>query len=416
MINVLHCSYSDCIGGAAKASLRIHDSLVRHESTQINSRVRVAIKHLPDKTIMGHNLPFGNSWGKVRSSTGAFLTKVLCRPVKNYISPCFLPSIIDHELNCRDVDIIHLHWINGEMMSVEAISRINKPIVWTMHDVWPFSGAQHHFSEVEYGDPDIAYDRTFTSEGLNANAFTWHRKRHHWSAKEFFLVSPSKWMAKLAMRSSLFQNSTIRTICNPLPDSAFISLSKTYARSQLCIPTDGFIVFLCAHGIFSDPNKGLNHFLDCLNHLVIDSSKLLVFVAGEFPIQTLNIHGFKIVCLGVIDDPSYLHIHYAASDIVVVPSEYENYPQVACEAHAAGRPVVAFRTTGCAEIIVHRETGYLAEPLDTVDLARGIEYCLQSLSMMEYMSSKAYARAELLWRGQSVAGNYRRLYRNIIGA
>jgi glycosyltransferase involved in cell wall biosynthesis len=113
--------------------------------------------------------------------------------------------------------------------------------------------------------------------------------------------------------------------------------------------------------------------------------------------------------LGFVDE-SVLRRLYSDADVVVVPSRQEAFGQTASEALACGTPVVAFNSTGPKEIVSHKETGYLAEPFDPADLARGIDWVLSNDERREILSKRARSNAVEKYSIEKVVEQYLELY------
>ena len=96
-----------------------------------------------------------------------------------------------------------------------------------------------------------------------------------------------------------------------------------------------------------------------------------------------------------------------------MPSRQDNLPQTGTEAQACGLPVVAFRTGGLPDVVVDRETGYLADPFAPEDLARGIAWALDD-SRRRALGAAARERAVRLWAPRVVAAAHVRLFEEII--
>jgi len=105
---------------------------------------------------------------------------------------------------------------------------------------------------------------------------------------------------------------------------------------------------------------------------------------------------------------------YAAADVVAVPSRLDNLPQVATEAAACGRPVVAFDVGGLPDIVEHRRTGYLARPEDADDLARGLHWILTSPEVGVELGERARHKAEQSWSFTSVGKRYQSIFREAV--
>ena len=148
-MKVFQVNFSDIQGGAARAAYRIHHALLQQK---VRSRMVVNYSGSGDATVLG---PF-SKWNKIvirlRGIIGRLFTKLLCTENPILHSPAILHSKLVKFLDSSDIDVVHLHWINGEMLSVGDIGRLRKPIVWTLHDMWAFCGAEHYTDDLRWSE------------------------------------------------------------------------------------------------------------------------------------------------------------------------------------------------------------------------------------------------------------------------
>jgi len=124
--------------------------------------------------------------------------------------------------------------------------------------------------------------------------------------------------------------------------------------------------------------------------------------------------GFDIRYVGKLADTISLATLYSCADVMVVPSTEENFAKTPIEAMACGVPVAAFANTGQLDIIDHRVNGYLAENLSAEDLARGIEWCLETGAADDQLASRARAKAVACFDIRDVADRYVTHYESLL--
>ena len=142
-MKILHLSYSGSKGGASRAAIRIHQSLLKKK---INSHFKVSIKNRSKKNLQNVIQPdfLNNLINLFKSGVESLISNLLKKEKLSKNSISLFPSREHKNINNSEYDIIHLHWINGETISIEDIGKIKKPIVWTLQDMWPFSGSEHY--------------------------------------------------------------------------------------------------------------------------------------------------------------------------------------------------------------------------------------------------------------------------------
>jgi glycosyltransferase involved in cell wall biosynthesis len=325
-----------------------------------------------------------------------------------------LPSAWPNTLNTSNADIIHLHWIAGEMLSIADIARIHKPMVWTLHDMWAFCGAEHLSWDNRWREGYRKDNRPTHESGFDLNRWVWERKRTHWR-QPMSIVTPSHWLADCARESVLLQDWPMTVIPNPIDTDNWQPVEPALARSLLGLPQDKPLLLFGAIGGSHDPNKGFNLLLDALGYLRRERNDLHLVVFGQHaPCSPLPL-GFPVHYTGHLHDDLSLRILYSAADVMVVPSRQEAFGQTASEAHACGTPVVAFDTGGLSDIIEHQRTGYLARAFDTKDLAQGIAWVLTH-SENAGLRTHARTRAVERFAQATVAAQYRAVYDSLLSS
>ncbi|EET6376630.1 glycosyltransferase, partial [Escherichia coli] len=140
-MKILILSHSDISGGASIAAYRLHTALLKNN---IYSRMMVRVKKTDDFTVIGPKGSVQKILNKIRSPLGNCINGLLKTKKTGFISGNWMPSGWAEKINKMDIDIVHLHWVGAETLSIEDIGRINKPVIWTLHDMWPFCGIEHY--------------------------------------------------------------------------------------------------------------------------------------------------------------------------------------------------------------------------------------------------------------------------------
>lgn len=370
-MKISHINYSDDIGGASKASKRICEAL-NHNG--VNARLAVLNK------ILNHQETF-----QLSSKTHKFYSSVV-RKIELYLAKSFFsakesslsiqPSKISNLINQLDCDIAHLHWVNGGFLSISDIAKINKPKVWTLHDMWPFCATEHYTESSDWMNGYINHDGNFLAK--NINKFIWNKKNKLWN-KPFEIVAPSRWMADCAKKSLLFNSWPITVIRNPIDTDQWFSENKKIARKKLGLPIDSsLILFGSAQGT-NDPRKGFEYLKKALKALKENNFKFELVIFGNTNAKSnFSLNEFNIHDLGMISNNESLRSVYQSCDVFVLPSLQDNLPNTCVESIACGTPVCAFNSGGVEDIVKHQKTGYLAKRLDYKDLAHGIEWILST--------------------------------------
>jgi len=285
----------------------------------------------------------------------------------------------------QEADIIHLHWINQGFLSLAALRKIldaGKPVVWTMHDMWPITAICHHAYECnryQTACHHCPFLRLPANNDLSARVF--RRKQQLLSGHRVQFVAVSHWLAQRATASALTGSQPLEVIANSIPLARFAMINRIDARSTLHVTARYVVCFGAAR--IDDDIKGLPYLLQALQLLVDrgvatrDELHLLLFggIKNEGVLQQVPV---AYTYLGYINDPHQMSLVYSASDCVVSSSLYETFGQTLIEAAACGCTPVAFAGSGQADIISHRQNGFLADYLSADSLADGIAWALKA--------------------------------------
>lgn len=362
----------DIKGGAAKAAFRIFQAL---RARGVDASMNVNSSKAEDTLISRPLSKAGEYISVARNVIGTGLARMLTANSGSTRSPAILPSRWPNRLNTSDNDIVNLHWINGEMLSVGDIAAIKKPIVWTLHDMWAFCGAEHYAEHRRWQDGYTRHNRMTDSKGIDLDRFIWNKKKKLWQ-KPIQIVTPSHWLAECVRSSALMHDWPVKVIHNAIDTDYWRPLDKLQARSALGFLSHENIIMFGAVGGSKDPRKGFELLKRALFHLKGQLNQTLLVVVGQSNPEEPPDLGFPIHFTGHISSDDKLRELYCAADMVVIPSRQDNLPNMGVEALACGRPVVAFDCCGLPDLVKHRETGYLAQAFDCEDLAKGMAWVL----------------------------------------
>lgn len=415
-MKVLHLNTKDLIGGAARAMHRLHEGL---SELGVGSEILVQNRRSDDPDVFSpYRGPAARFYAERRSYLNALLQKLQRTPNPILHSFNVLPSGMHRVVNRSDADIVHLHWINAEMISIREIAKIDKLLVWTLHDMWAFCGAEHavdHRTERRFREGYTAANRPKTHTGLDLDRWTWQRKRRHWKegGAGIHFVSPSRWLASCLEESALFGKSPVEVVPHGLDTERFKPWEAGRAREELDLPPDKKIILYGAVNATTHPLKGYGKLQEARSLLEkreeIGEICFVVF-GGDEPSRRGEEEGPLTIQMGTVRDDRRLAALYSAADVMVVPSLMESFGQTVSEAMACGTPVVAFDTTGPAENIDHKRDGWLAPRFDTEDLARGVAFVLAEEGRPAEMGRRAREKAMERFDIRRTAGRYLEVY------
>ena len=408
-------SWSSDKGGAARASYRLFKALRNHQKKNLSINMRVNNCNFIEEGIINPKTNFEIGWNLLRRYLGSNFQKFQKTTNQSFHSSGLLPSLLDKKINNSDADIINLHWFQGEMLSIRAIGRIKKPIIFTLHDSWAFLGTEHYpngYDDIRYIEGYRKNNKPLNSRGLDLDRISWQMKKKYWKSK-YQIICPSNWLANCVKKSSLMNNWPIKVIPNPVPTNIFKKSPKNFSRKIFNLELNKKYILFGALKGSSEPRKGWDLLQGALKIIPNNNKKIEAIIIGENePINPPKLR-MKINYFGTLQDNQTLSLIYSAVDLVLVPSRMDNLPQTATEAVTCGTPVVAFNCSGLPDVIDHKKTGYLADPFEIKSLAKGIEWILEDDDRLLKISENCREKAMRNWDSKIIAEKYMKIYREI---
>ena len=412
-MRVLILSTYDFDGGASRAAYRLHCALT---DLAVESHMLVYNKFTYDHSVIGPKNRFELGLNLIRPHLDQLPLRLYPGRERSTWSTSLFPNGIEKKIARLDPDLIHIHWAGFGFLPIGSLARLRKPVVWTLHDMWPFTGGCHYAGACTGYVGRCGHCPQLGSRSVHdLSRWIMAKKRTHWRMKEIVVVSPSRWLADCARSSSLFSQSRIEVIPNPIDLKVYKTIDKAVARDLLNLPREGKIVLFVAINARQEPRKGYAKLSACLESLVqvYPSRDLTMLVAGtgspEEPEMPCRAH-----YLGRLHDDFSMVLAYSAADVFVAPSLQENLPNTIMEAMACGTPCVAFDIGGIPDIVGHRVDGYLARPFDAADLAKGVAWMLESGERRVQMGENARTKIESFGARDMVVEKHLDLYREIL--
>lgn len=412
-LRVMHYS-GDRIGGAARAARRIHSALRAHGSS--DSRLMQAEPWGDDPTLSAFGPQLRQRLAAVFKPTMDALPLRVAAPRDALPrSAGWSSRLTAFDVNSAAADVVHLHWICGGFLSVENIGRIRRPLVWTLHDMWAFCGAEHLQGDANDARWRNGYSAQPTSAGrFDIDRWVFDRKRKHWR-QPMHIVTPSRWLADCVRGSALLGHHSVSVIPNPLDVAVFKPMERAAARRLLNLPLQRKLVLFGAIKGTQLPYKGWDLLMPALARISGQRQDVDAVIFGQGRPANEPALGMPIHWMGHLYDDISLAALYSAADVLVVPSRQESFGQTGSEAQACGCPVVAFDATGLRDVVAHDETGLLATPFDPESLSAHVLTLLEDESRRNQMGTQARLRAQRLWAYDTVAAQYDSVYAQTVG-
>jgi glycosyltransferase involved in cell wall biosynthesis len=278
----------------------------------------------------------------------------------------------------QNADLLHLHWLYQGFLSLKGMDKLFRkgiPVIWTLHDMWPFTGGCHYPGNCNHFKNSCGNCPFLRNPAVNDLSNRLNNKKHTLfkNYPEIIFVSCSEWLARSARASGILKKHRIEVIPNTIDINAFSPGNKQSAREKLGIEQNKFIILFGAANI-NDKRKGFSYLsgaLACLkSEFPSDAADIELMVFGKSGNQLPE--GYHVYNQNIVSSESALAKIYRAADVFVLPSLEDNLPNIIMESLACGTPVVAFNSGGIPEMIDHLQNGYLAEFKNTDDLVKGI--------------------------------------------
>ena len=407
-MKVLIISTHDLQGGAAIAATRLLHVL---RATGYDATMEVRARSSTDPSVFPVGSITGNTMRFYWERGVIFLHNRLSRKHLFDVSIANTGVSITNLPEFKEADVIHLHWINQGMLSLKEIGRIlasGKKIVWTLHDMWPFTGICHHAGacrNYEIACGDCPYLASPSPQDLSHTVF--QKKQVQYAKGKITFVACSNWLKELAEKSPLIHGHRVLSIPNPIDTDAYLPKDQDRLREKLHLPKEKKIVLFAAAKA-SDPRKGMEYLIDASRIIAKERDDLIFLIAGangdeiarRLPLQARN--------MGYVA-PGQMPELYSAANLYVTPSLQENLPNTIMEAMSCGTPCVGFHTGGIPEMIDHKTNGYVAEYRNAEDLAQGIVEVLFEADQ-KILSRNAREKVLREYSQKKIANRYKAIY------
>lgn len=394
-MKILHISVSDKIGGAAIAASRLNTAMIM---AGWNSKLLVLYKRSIDDDVVSVTKYKTKVLYYGIRAMNYLINKYVLKPVYIYSSALWGIRVC-HRKELQEADVIYVHWINNDFLSVKELKRIlctNKKVIFFMHDMWTITGGCHYSFDCDKYKTKCRNCPHLGGHIIDMALYVFKKKYKFLTPyQNLFFVTPSTWLGDCVKQSALFGNKKIKVIPNIIDTHIFKSIDQEVARSLFGLPVEKKLILFGADAGTSNPYKGWSYLKEALIEVQIPDVEIVVF-GNKLPKEEEKEIPYKVHSVGRLNDEYSLSLLYNAVDIFITPSLADNFPNTILEALACVTPVVAFNTGGIPDLVKHKLTGYLAEYKSSKSLAQGIEWILDHLTDDTFIDSmKEYTRIYL---------------------
>ena len=406
---------SERTGGAAVAANRLMEALNNYG---VKAKMLVRDKETEQLTVCGLQPSWRLRWHFLWERLVIWLHLRLKRTHLFEIDIANCGTDVTQLPEFKEADVVHLHWVNQGMLSLKDIRKMMeaKPVVWTMHDMWPATAVCHYTRGCEQFRTECGCCPLLPGNSRHdlANR-VWKCKQQMLGRRRVTYVCCSQWLAEEARQSALLRGQRVVSIPNTIDTRLFCPQDKMQAKAALQLPTDKRVILFVSQRV-TDPRKGVICLVEAIRQLSeahpAMQEQCVVAILGGHAEEVAGQLALPAVPLGYVNDAKRIVQVYNAADVFVLPSLEDNLPNTLMESMACGVPCVGFRVGGIPEMIDHEQNGYVAAAGQAEDLARGIHYVLEEADYAA-MSHQCLQKVARCWSGQSVAKRHMEVYEEV---
>jgi len=377
--DIVILTHNDAKGGAARAALRWLSCFLENG---IQTELLVAKKFTLNESVI--------QLGFVKRNLCSLLSRldiIICKIIEpmseGWNSSGYFGSVSARSINKDNFSILNIHWIGHGLISLRQLGKINKPIVWTLHDEWILNPFSHYPTNTQY--KRISIQNLLRKQRLQV-------KNKLILKENFYFVCLTESLAAKLRKKFPSKVDKIFVIPNPVDLSVFYP-----DRAGLNFPgikvTEPYLLFL---GGISDRRKGWDLLQESIK---ITSSSYTVIVIGNLNDRDLFLNKkVKIVAIQEITDKNLLRMFYSNAKAVLVPSRAEQLPQVATESISCGTPVIAYDVDGLKDIIIHQKTGWLISAFNITNFSFAIDSLVSKDSSNMELNCRAFAEKNFSYK------------------
>lgn len=421
-MKILQISTSDLQGGAARACYRLVkglrnmgemcDLLVMQKTTDYDFIHSINITH----DVFTQNLPFS------RYIQENYIDKQRTELSNTLFSSSYSGFDVTGLDFVRTTDVINLHWVVNfqSPRTISHLASLGKPVVWTLHDQWPFTGGCHYSAGCTKYRSNCSRCPQLLDDAAGLISSLLQDKIHYFEDAQITIVSPSQWLADCARKSTIFRRHRVETIPNSLETDVFSPLEKNAARIRLGLHEDGLILLFGSEN-GSEKRKGFKELLSaiqiCMEYedfaSMVRDRKISVMCFGH-PAKELESSGLHMIPLGFLETDENIRGAYCAADIFILPSLEDNLPNTMLESMSCGIPVIAFNIGGMPDVIINEHTGLIVPSGDTRALGNAIVSLTLDGQKREFMSRNCRTTAVEKYALETQARRYLQLYDDLL--
>ncbi len=305
-------------------------------------------------------------------------------------------------------EILNLHWIGKETISLDTLIKKKNNIIWTVHDMWPITSTEHFVY-----NPKI---QSYSDEDLKKNflkKIIFSKKKNLFSSKKVILITCCKWLEKLAKRSESTRKLYIKTIYNPIEIKIWKRKNQKLSKEKLKLDLKKKYILFGAHGGLSNPRKGGDLLIKSIekikDFLIKNNYEIIVLGGKKNYIKKYNGINFNFRKLEASKEKQVLY--HSAVNLTLSCARADALPQFLVETILCKNPVVSFNIGGIKEIITHKKNGYLVDHFDINNFSAGIKFVIKNKKNLSLQKNINFIKKEFC--AESVLKKYNEVIKKL---
>jgi len=414
-MNIVSINTLDTRGGGSRLAYDLQNRLISREHS---ASLFVGKKYSKDPNV--HFVQrYGALWRSIKEKTG----KDIPRRMRKIINSVF-PSGIDF-FNMKGLlkspeyaqaDIIHCHNLHGNYFNLSSLVGMarEKPIVWTLHDMWAITQGCPHAFDGKLSDGFYECPRSTMTPNYSwrNGRYLMNKKRRVYAKTPMHIVTPARWL-KEKIEYSVLGDHPVHLIHNGVDADIYGPQPRDEARKKLELPLSAKIILFAAYKGRTNPWKGWEHVLKIMEHFKNDPDVILLCVGEEASDRGVDTKQVRYIPYA--DDKKTMVAYYNAADLLIFTSIAETFPLVILEAMACGLPIVSFNVGGVTDALIHKGNGYIAKYGDTEDIIRGVDWIFSlDRTAIKAMGERSVARIREHFTLDIMTDAYIKLYAQAI--
>ena len=409
-MKILQLSTFDTRFGAAIAARRLHEALL---ASGEESDFLVSEKQGEFPRTQAAYSGVGKLLARARHRLDIFPLKFY--PLRSYsdFSPNWVSSNLPDRIDRLRPEVVHLHWCLNDFVPTPILPRLGRPLIWTFHDMWAFTGGCHYSSGCDRYHVECGGCPVLKSTNTNdLSHWLWRQKKEAYRKvrKSLQIICPSTWMAGLARNAPLLEGIPVHVVPNPINTQSFKPAGKKENRRLFGLPEEGPLLLMGAPSN-ADRRKGFDLLNEALQHYAQQPNAQplgLVMLGPKVDVVAAKSGRLTVWNIDFVHQEPRLAALYNAVDAVALPSREENLSNTLAEALCCGTPCLTFDIGGNADLISHQINGFMAPAGDTVGMAAGLTWILGNLGEEKRDSISKLARAKVSY--ESLAPTFLDIY------